>query len=254
MSRIAPALAVCVLGVAATASAKELSVDTTDFIVLSDGHDHFVAFPQNEKPHFSYPEAAYYGSAKTLYEMHVIGGSSDSTRRMFTLDFKDQRMRRALGGFVYNEGKYEILCDDHKVTLEPVPKDRAAKLLSGARFERSPHEWMAFALGRDDRGTYYYVDRGRFSENERAFRVFIGPKGSLEKQKLVNVVNDSEGSIFATPDGSLRLIVSSGEYFWVHDSDRQPLVKVPVDKNLRMIYTELGVYAAERLGTPCDDM
>jgi hypothetical protein len=29
---------------------------------------------------------------------------------------------------------------------------------------------------------------------------------------------------------------------------------VPVDANRIMIYTDLGVYAGQRLGTPCDDM
>jgi hypothetical protein len=32
------------------------------------------------------------------------------------------------------------------------------------------------------------------------------------------------------------------------------LVGLPLDDNRVLIYTDLGVYAGQRLGTPCDDL
>jgi hypothetical protein len=32
------------------------------------------------------------------------------------------------------------------------------------------------------------------------------------------------------------------------------LISLPLDDNRVLIYTDLGVYAGQRLGTPCDDL
>ena len=36
--------------------------------------------------------------------------------------------------------------------------------------------------------------------------------------------------------------------------DATSVTPVPVEDNAVMIYSDLGVYAGENLGTPCDDM
>ena len=43
---------------------------------------------------------------------------------------------------------------------------------------------------------------------------------------------------------------------WAEKKKDLKLTLVPVDfnKNVAMIYNELGVYTGERLGTPCDDL
>ena len=71
---------------------------------------------------------------------------------------------------------------------------------------------------------------------------------------MTNVVSDSEGDIFSTKTGSLRLILNKNESTWIEGKKQRKLVLVPVEDNARMIYTELGVYTGERLGTPCDDL
>lgn len=41
---------------------------------------------------------------------------------------------------------------------------------------------------------------------------------------------------------------------WIEGAKKKVELKVvPIVENLPMIYNELGVYAGERLGTPCDD-
>src|SRR5262249_9355625 len=53
--------------------------------------------------------------------------------------------------------------------------------------------------------------------------------------------------------GSLRLILGRSEALWVVGQKKKKLLVVPVAATLGMIYQDLGVYAGERFGTPCDD-
>ena len=84
----------------------------------------------------------------------------------------------------------------------------------------------------------------------------MGPKGNMKLQKMTNVVSDSQGEIFSTKTGDLRLIVGPGgtQSTWVKGAARTSLLAVPVQENLRMIWTELGVYAGEKRSNPCDDL
>ena len=110
-------------------------------------------------------------------------------------------------------------------------------------------------MARDDSGNYYYVERGRYRDNERSFRVHVGPRGKMKQLGLKNVVHDTEGDIFSTASGDLRLVAGpSGVAEWVKNSKRTQLVDVPVDTNIGLIYNELGVYTRLRLGQPCDDL
>lgn len=71
---------------------------------------------------------------------------------------------------------------------------------------------------------------------------------------MTDVASDSEGEIFATKTGSLRLILGKKESAWIQGKKTSPLTLIPVEQNYRMIYTELGVYSGAKLGTPCDDL
>lgn len=133
-------------------------------------------------------------------------------------------------------------------------------MLDAATLLPSPRKWRSHALARDNRGTYYYVDRGRQRGTEGQFRLFVGPKGNLTQQKMTNIVSDSEGDIFSTKTGDLRLILDKGqdqgakEGVWLQNEKPTKLTIVPIEANIAMIHNELGVYAGERLGLPCDDL
>jgi hypothetical protein len=115
--------------------------------------------------------------------------------------------------------------------------------------KRSPH-----VLTRDEKGTYYFVDRGNTPETEKNFRLFVGPKGNLKLKAMTNIVADSNGEIFSTKSGSLRFITGPGgqDSAWIQGKKVTKLIPVPVDQNYGLIYNELGPYTGERLGTPCD--
>ena len=67
------------------------------------------------------------------------------------------------------------------------------------------------------------------------------------------MVSDSEGDIFSTKSGDLRLVLNRSESEWVVSGKSSKLLWVEPHRNLHMISADLGVYISERLGTPCDD-
>ena len=137
----------------------------------------------------------------------------------------------------------------------------AKAVVAGAKFYKTRWNHFAYSLARDNTGKYYYVDNLREPEHAKNFRLWAGMKGAMKQQKMTNVVSDSEGDIFSTKTGSLRLILDKHETTWFekrqYESGEPKKTKLvfldPADNHI-MIYTDLGVYTGEPLGTPCDDL
>jgi hypothetical protein len=147
-----------------------------------------------------------------------------------------------------------LRCGENEHTLRLLPAAEARAMVLAASFGAPLQRYRPYALLRDDRGRYYLVDRGTLPGEEKRFRLFLGVKGALKEQKMTNVVSDSEGDVFSTRTGSLRLIIDKTQPpLWIQGGKKLQLKQVPVGENLTMIYNELGVYLGQRLGTPCDD-
>ena len=72
---------------------------------------------------------------------------------------------------------------------------------------------------------------------------------------MTNVVCDSEGDIFSTKTGDAAAGArSSNETPGSRARSARRSVNLPVEDNHILIYTDLGVYTGQRLGTPCDDL
>lgn len=217
--------------------------------LVTDGKNHYVAFVPFDRD----DDRIFYGDGKTFYSLPVQGGGSSGTES-FDVVFVDPRhpagARRL---FDFRDNKYSVTCGDRTTELKLVDDAKVKDIVGAAKFEKSPRKRKAYALARDDFGRYYFVDTGRTEETAKAFKLYVGPKGALKLQKMTNVVSDSEGDIFSTKTGSLRLILNKNESSWVEGKKQTKLVIVPIEDNLPMIYGELGVYSGERLGTPCDD-
>ena len=127
-------------------------------------------------------------------------------------------------------------------------------MLGAARYYKPRWERRAHALARNDRGEYYYVDRQREPEDSKDFRLFAGSKGAMKQQRLTQVDSDSGGDVFTTKKGALSLVPSKSEAAWVVGKTKTELMLLPVEDNTQLIYSELGVYKGEGLGTPCDDL
>ena len=191
-------------------------------------------------------DALYYGDARTLTAMNSDGSSVFDPR---------QQENNAAVSYAKAGGECEVECGTRRVKLPRVPEEQASALLLGAKYAPNPHQREPHALLRDDRGTYYFVDRGRAPGEEKNFRLYVGLKGAMTLQKMTNVVSDSAGEIFSTKSGDLRLLIDrekSSE--WIQKTKRTPLRFLDVQDNLHLIYAELSVYAGQRLGSPCDDL
>lgn len=243
--------------VAPTARAAPPDPDTIDVSsikaklkLVTDGKQHYLALI----PFGEIDENFYYGDGKTFWLQRVFGGGQDGNQS-FDKYFWDPRAHATAGAsFEFRNGKYVLTCDERKTEMTPVSDAETQKILAAARFEKPRWKRQAYALLRDNNGRYYYVDKMREPEGNKAFRLFVGPKGSLKLQKMTNVVSDSAGDIFATRSGSLRLVLNQGQTFWQKGKRKTTLINLPIEDNHVLIYSELGVYTGQRLGTPCDDL
>jgi hypothetical protein len=224
-----------------------------DLRVLTDGKGHYFAvipFTIGDDEESGY---LFYGDGKTFWAQRRISGGRNGDES-FDSTFWEPRVNAGYkASFGMHQKKWTIQCDERVTEVQPVEVGEGRKLVAAAKFMKPRWKRRAYALARDNEGTYYYVDRAREPENSQDFRVFRGPKGALKAQQMVNVVNDSEGDIFITKAGKLRLVLDKHETVWLTGATQVKLTPIPIEDNHVLIYTNLGVYSGEKLGTPCDD-
>jgi hypothetical protein len=228
-------------------------------ILCTDGKSHYVAIA----PHEPVARSLYYGDGKKMVQVRMphggLAGGWFLDPRFYNKTLNDNfrgidlRLYSAVE-FDAEKKTCEVRCGERTRALQIMPQDKAQALLGAATFLPNPRQHEPYALARDDRGTYYFVDHGATPQTEKSFRLFVGPRGDMKKQAMTNVVSDSEGDIFATKTGSLRLILGQKESSWVEGEKPRKLTLLPLEKNLQVVYNDLGVYSGERLGTPCDDL
>ncbi len=251
------ALALAVLAQTGPDKVVDLGDKKDAMAAVTDGKGHYVIY--NAKEPLAGP--TLYGDGKTFHLMRVIGGGASGTES-FGLSFWDPRVYRAENSYasfnMKDEGRqFDVSCADITTKLTKVPKDEVAKMISSAALRGSKWTRRPALLFRDDTGTYYLVDRLRTDDDSdrRDWRVFVGPRGKMKLAALKDVVDDDQGQIFATKDGSLRLVSGTGDTKWVKGKTELKLTTVDLDtfRNARMVYVDLGPYSGEKLGTPCDD-
>lgn len=219
--------------------------------VFTDGKQHYVVVEPWDKDQ----KHLYYGDGKRFYSQRSPSGGREGNEA-WDRTFWEPRVSALWQGGVgmRKGGPVTVQCGDRKTELTPVEGEARAKLLTEATFHAPRWKYRAYSLARDEKGVYYYVDRPREPENNKAFRLFAGPRGSLKPLKMTNVVSDSQGDIFTTKKGELRLVLGKKQSKWIAGKKETELTSLPLEDNRMMIYSDLGVYAGQRLGTPCDDM
>jgi hypothetical protein len=220
--------------------------------ILDDGKGHYLAVVPTS---VEVEDHLYYGDGRTFYAQRVLGWSGEERSGEASFVFWEPRVSRpALAQLELRDQRYLLTCAERKTELKLLPATETATLLERAVFAKPRWPRRAYALARDNNGRYYYVDRLREPEDNKNFRLFAGPKGNMKQLRMTNVVSDSEGDIFATKTGSLRLILNKNESVWVKGKTQQKLISLPLDDNHVLIYSDLGVYTGQPLGTPCDDL
>ena len=269
MTRALPCILLFVAGCARAVAATppkdtpapyDISALKDKLTAWTDGKSHYVALAMTsdlDSPVF------WSADGKDFYELRVHGGGSEgddknlkSLDRTFWEPRVDALYKASLDYKKDDKGaaQMSVLCSDRTTKLQPVAAAALKALVDGARFFKPRWNHYAYSLARDNTGRYFYVDNVREPENAKNFRLWAGMKGAMKLQKMTNVVSDSEGDIFSTRSGSLRLILDKHETTWVQHEKKTKLVFLDPADNHIMIYTDLGVYTGEPLGTPCDDL
>jgi len=232
----------------------DISAYKDKLVVWTDGKSHYLAMvmTSHDPPYF------WSADGKKFYAIRTIAGGSeggDENLLRLSRTFWDPRQANseADARWTKESGKMIVECADRKATLDKAPDGK--KIIEGAKFFKQLWPRKAYALVRDTTGKYYYVDNLREPENAKSFRLFVGPKGAMKLAKMKNVVSDSEGDVFSTMTGDLRLILGKKDSSWIAGAAKpKQLLWVPIEDNATMIYTDLGVYTGERFGTPCDEL
>ncbi len=226
--------------------------------VWTDGKKHYLAIVMTTND----PPVFWSADGKDFFSMRIIGGGSEGDDKdLKKLDrvFWEPRVDAPYkASFDYKKDEkgpdFQIQCNERHTKLTQLPAAEASALVGGAKFYKPRWNHFAYSLARDNTGRYYYVDNVREPDHAKNFRLWAGMKGAMKPQKMTNVVSDSEGDIFSTKTGSLRLILDKHETTWVQNEKKVKLVFLEPSDNHVMIYTDLGVYTGEPLGTPCDDL
>lgn len=191
----------------------------------------------------------YSGKGNTFYPIGELSDNTGVTRRDVNIGAKHVAVKR-------DGGTWSLECEEEVEPLEFLEGAARDSVLKSAKFESKPL-WRRepYFLGRDTRGTYYYVDRFSEEFGGKRYRVFTGRRGQMKVSKLKAVVEDTEGTLFSTEAGDLRLVVHrpDSKATWIRGRRKSDLTPVNVVSNAPLIYDELGAYFGENLGSPCGD-
>ena len=146
---------------------------------------------------------------------------------------------------------------NNKRPLTKLGPDEARSLLKSAKLFPPLWKRQAKFLARDDNGIYYYIDELRPEYGGNGHHIYVGAKGAAKQLAMTNVVSDSEGDIFATKNGQLKIITSKGSWngpaaVWVKGKHKTRLTVLPIRDNEYLIYRDLAIYGT--LGIVCDDL
>lgn len=227
-----------------------------DMLVLHDGHGHYLALVALRDMNMT-----FYGDGKNFYQLRVSSTFADakvgnSTRRFWSPISTDADI------ILDTAGNWSVRCSDRVTPMVPLDPVQNREILAAARFLTPLWKRQAHALARDERGVYYYVDMIRDDRSPvehasdpnpaRGHRLYIGRKGRMKQQRLTDAVEDSVGVVLSTRAGDLAVDSDAKTAVFSAGKRRKPLIYLPVEDNLLLVYRDLGLYG--RLGVPCDDM
>ncbi len=226
-------------------------------VFVHDGRGHYMAMVP-----FDDDAPVFYGDGKTFYLQRVFGYSQDQSGGKESVNFWSPTSLPRGGELSLDDGRWTVRCSDHKTPMVTLDETDTSKLLARAVFKKWLWKRQASALGRDDDGVYYYVDRIRDDRPSTeswadphpptGFRFFIGRKGKLREQAVTDTTIDSKGVVLISKAGNLVVDDSNKRLVFTKGKKREELVYLPIDENAMLIYRDLGLYG--RLGTACDDL
>lgn len=228
--------------------AADITAYRSELRAVTDGAGHYVIYKSTD----AYSGPMFYGDGKQMFEMRIFSGSAEGDIK-FSATFWEPRLPYARSSFDFAEGKFSVSCHERVTNFTRVDSTQENELIANAQYYKTRWRRAAYALARDDSGSYFYVDKLREGP-ATDFRLYFGQRGRMKLQKMTNLVNDSAGDIFSTKAGDFRVVLDKHESKWVQRKHEKKLQLLPIESNVQLIYTELGVYDGLKLGTPCDDL
>ncbi len=197
------------------------------------------------------------GTARKLHRVRTGGGFLNGGEGTGDKSFWEPRAG-GRGAFQFKPDEAKLSCGPKDVPFKRVPALEAKKLLARAEILAPRWRRIPVLLARDDQATYFYVDGARGPGGEPAtpadYRLYVGKRGALARVDLEDAVHDDAGFVFLTSGGRLVARQQGRKYAveWGVGATRVALTWLEPADNGPLIYRELGVYAGQSLGTPCD--
>ena len=201
----------------------------------------------------------WWGDGQKVFRLRVRGGGQEGTSAM-TRNFWEPRVRRgAEAEFEVRDGQATLTCGEKTYPLHLLPPAEVTRHLKTLRFLEPRWRRIPHALARDDEGTYYYVDGARGTDGAALkrhpdYRLLVGRKGQLAEVPLREALDDT-GLLLIAGSGRLEVKREGRDGMaaaWLTGTARKPLTWLEPSEQGALIYGDLGVYAGETLGTPCD--
>jgi hypothetical protein len=197
----------------------------------------------------------FYGDGKNMYQQRIIGAGKDPATGYEWSVWSPRVTTMQQAGVEVLAGRLTVECGiKDKRSLTQLKADEAKAFFAKAAFYPPLWQRQSRFLARDDDGVYYFVDELREEYGGNGFRVFVGPKGQMKEQAMTNVVSDSGGEIYATKNGSLKILTDkkTNTAFWIKAGKKVELTPLVPAENRYLIYRNLGIYGS--LGVVCDDL
>lgn len=193
------------------------------------------------------------GDENGLYAQRVFGGGSEAGKRYDVVFWEPRAKSPAQASFGYQDGRYTLTCGDQTLEFHEAPKAFAKKLLKRGKLYDVRWQRRAWAIARDDDGNYFVIDRARQPEDSLDFRMYVGTRGAMNAYSAEPLAQDSGGEIFKSAAGKLKLDYREKKASWTPSgAAEEALTLLDIDGQARFVYSQLGTYAGQPLGTPCD--
>ena len=109
-------------------------------------------------------------------------------------------------------------------------------------------------LAKDLQFNYFYIDQLRYNEETPDYRFFKGTKGNMRLMDVIDASIQYDEIHILTTEGVFKMKGDEGTWTQnpIEKSTSTSLENMNISQNARFIYTELGAYPTNLLGTPCD--
>lgn len=226
----------------------DMSAVAGRMLYLTDGKGRYIAWDPDEGSFDSF----YAGTRDQLWAQNVFGGgrNGDSFDRIFWEPRVKARWQAAFGR---TDDAFWLQCGDNKIALTAVSESEAKTLAAQAKFHAPRWQRTLRLLGRNDLGDYFLIDQPRNSTTDN-LRLYVGPKGRLTSVPVDDVIADDAGELFLSAKGRLRFDKRTNALEWIDSSGSSvKLVKLAIYANAALVYSSLGAYTGQALGSACDD-